>query len=82
MPNDGDPKDERAPRWKFAIVVWIAIFPAILGLNYLMKPIWEEWEMWQKILFNSVVEVPYAVFFVIPFLQEVFKSWLVNDKYC
>ena len=75
------PKRDETPRWKFAILVWIAIFPAITGLNYLMEPVWKDWEIWQKLLFSVSVEVPYAVFLAIPFLQWLFKGWLKEGEW-
>ena len=80
MPSPG-PKDERTPRWKFAIIVWLAIFPAVLLLNHLMKPIWQDWEIWQKVLFVTLTEIPYAVFFAIPLMQKIFKGWLKNGEW-
>ena len=69
-------RKESTPKWKFAIVVWLAIFPAVCLVNYLLKPVTEGWPLWSKILLVSIIEVPYAVYLGIPALQKVFKSWL------
>ena len=75
------PKEESTPRWKFAIVVWLAIFPMITLMNYLLAPYIEGYPIWQKTLLFTVLEIPYAVFFAIPVLQRVFKPWLKDQKW-
>ena len=75
MPKPG-PKEEETPKWKFAVIVWLAIFPAVCLVNYLLEPVTEGWPLWSKILLISLIEVPYAVYLGIPFLQKVFRGWL------
>ena len=81
MSSKPGPKDEATPKWKFAIIVWLGIFPGVLAINYLMAPFWKDWAIWQKILLVSLIEVPYAVFFAIPTLQNIFKDWLKDGQW-
>ena len=69
-------RKESTPKWKFAIVVWLAIFPAVCLTNYLLEPVTKDWPLWATILLISLIEVPYAVYLGIPALQKVFKPWL------
>lgn len=64
-------------RWKFAIVVWLAIYPLITTVfavfgKYLMQidplPL--------RTLIITAVLVPIMVFLLIPFLQKVLGKWL------
>jgi antibiotic biosynthesis monooxygenase (ABM) superfamily enzyme len=73
------PPTQRPPRWKFAVVVWLAIYPLVtlfFGLfgNHLMAihplPI--------RTLVITLVLVPLMVFGLIPLLQRVLHKWLTK----
>ena len=70
------PKEEKAPRYRFAIIVWVAIYPAVTLAQWLLGPIMTDWPVPLKTLVISVIEIPYAVFFAIPWLQKQFSGWL------
>ena len=78
--STGQKRDE-TPRWRFAIIVWIAIFPMITLTQYLLDPLIKDWAIWQKTLLLTLIEIPYAVFFALPILQGVFKGFLKNRKW-
>ena len=74
-------KREKTPRWKFAIIVWIAIYPAVTLAQYILAPVTTNWSIPSRTLVLSLLEVPYAVFFAIPLLQNLFKGWLKSGKW-
>lgn len=67
-------------RWKTAIIIWIGIYPTItlvlatLGQYILPLPI----PIYIKTIPITLVVVPIMTFLVLPFLQKVFRTWLMN----
>ncbi|MGB3617605.1 MAG: hypothetical protein WBA12_05755 [Catalinimonas sp.] len=78
---DPSPKEDKAPRYRFAVIVWLAIYPAVTLLQYLLGPLMKDWPVPLKTLLISVLEVPYAVFFALPLLQKVFEGWLKHGTW-
>ena len=64
------------PRWKSAIVVWLAIYPSLTFLLWLAGPTIAHWPLELRTLAATAVLVPWMVFFMIPFLQRLLASWL------
>ena len=78
---DPSPKEDKAPRYRFVVIVWLAIYPAVTLLQWLLGPLMEGWPVPLKTLLISVIEIPYAVFFAIPLLQKWFKGWLKHGTW-
>jgi antibiotic biosynthesis monooxygenase (ABM) superfamily enzyme len=64
------------PRWKFAVVVWLAIYPSLTLLVWLAGPEIAHWPLPLRTLVFTVVLVPWMVFFALPMLQRLLGSWL------
>ena len=75
------PKEEKAPRYRFAVIVWIAIYPAVTVAQWLLGPLMTDWPVPLKTLVISLIEIPYAVFFAIPWLQKQFSGWLKHGNW-
>jgi len=69
----------KPPKWKTAIVIWLAIYPLItllffFGGEYLVLidplPL--------RTLMITLIAVPIMVFILIPVLQKALKSWLTK----
>ena len=64
------------PKWKIAVLIWLAIYPSItllfllLGKQLLLIP------LPLRTLAVTVVLVPLMVFVLLPALQKLFRSWL------
>lgn len=64
------------PKWKTAILIWLAIYPSITlflllaGKQLMLLP------LPLRTLVLTAVLVPLMVFILLPFLQRTFKSWL------
>lgn len=69
-------KRTNTPKWKFCIVVWLGIFPAVLFVSSLIHPFTTDWELWQRVLLITLFEVPFSVWVSIPVLQYIFREWL------
>jgi antibiotic biosynthesis monooxygenase (ABM) superfamily enzyme len=64
------------PRWKFAVVVWLAIYPSLTLLVWLVGPKIAHWPLALRTLVFTVVLVPWMVFLALPALQRLFRPWL------
>ena len=64
------------PRWKFAIVVWLAIYHSLTFLLWLAGPTLAHWPLEIRTLAATAVLVPWMVFFMIPFIQRLLAPWL------
>jgi hypothetical protein len=64
------------PRWKFAVVVWLAIYPSLTLLVWLAEPEIAHWPLALRTLVFTVVLVPWMVFLALPVLQRLLGSWL------
>ena len=64
------------PRWKTAIVVWIAIYPSITVLLWLAGPLLMQLPLMLRTLALTGTLVPLLVFVLLPFLQKRLGRWL------
>lgn len=67
----------RPPRWKFAVVVWLAIYPLVtLFFGFFGGQIMAIHPLPLRTLVITLVLVPLMVFVLIPLLQRVLGKWL------
>ena len=64
------------PRWKFAVVVWLAIYPSLTLILWLVGPAIRDWPVALRTLGLTLVLVPLMVFLLIPGLQRLLRPWL------
>jgi antibiotic biosynthesis monooxygenase (ABM) superfamily enzyme len=64
------------PRWKTAVVVWLAIYPVLTLVLWLAGPAIRDWPVALRTLALTVVIVPLMVYVLIPGLQRLFAPWL------
>jgi antibiotic biosynthesis monooxygenase (ABM) superfamily enzyme len=64
------------PRWKNALLVWVAIYPSISLLSYFAGPWLITLPLLIRTLFLTAILVPLLVFVLLPFLHRVFREWL------
>lgn len=64
-------------RWKLAVIIWIAIYPTITLLFFVLEPILQQITIMPfKTLLLTLIVVPLMVFVLLPFLHKVFAKWL------
>lgn len=68
------------PRWKFAVVVWLAIFPSLTVLLWLVGPTIVHWPLALRTFVLTAVLVPSMVFVMIPALQRLLAPWLGHSQ--
>lgn len=64
------------PRWKFAILVWLAIYPALTLLLWILGPEIRDWPLPLRTLALTVVLVPAMVFVLLPAVRRLLARWM------
>lgn len=53
-------------------IIWTGLYPVLLVVSSLLKPLIGEWHFAIKILVTTLIVVPIMVFFVIPSVRKIF----------
>jgi antibiotic biosynthesis monooxygenase (ABM) superfamily enzyme len=64
------------PRWKTAVLIWLAIYPSITFLLWLAGSRIASWPLPLRTLAITAVLVPVMVFVLIPAIQRLLAPWL------
>ena len=67
---------KQPPKWKFAIMVWIAIYPAITLASFLIGDSIQNLPLAIRTLIMTGILVPLMVFILLPLLAKIMKNWL------
>lgn len=63
-------------KWKFALLVWAFIYPAITILSATVLPLMIDLPAPLKTLVMSLILVPIMAWFYIPYINKKFFDWL------
>lgn len=63
-------------KWKFALLIWSFIYPAISLLSLTLFPLLADFPSAIKSLITSLILVPVMVWLYIPFVNKRFAIWL------
>lgn len=65
-------------RWKFALLVWVFIYPVITLLSMTLVPFFREFNLppYMITLVMSLILVPLMAFVYIPFINKKFFYWM------
>jgi antibiotic biosynthesis monooxygenase (ABM) superfamily enzyme len=66
----------KPPLWKTAVVVWLAIYPSLTFVLWLVGPKIQGWPLAVRTLAVTAVLVPLMVFLLLPGLQRALSPWL------
>jgi antibiotic biosynthesis monooxygenase (ABM) superfamily enzyme len=64
------------PRWKTAVLIWVAIYPSITLLFLVFGDVLLRLPVPVRTLVLTGVLVPLMVFVLLPLLQRLFAGWL------
>ncbi len=64
------------PRWKTAIVVWLAIYPSITLIQWLVGPKIQGWPLALRTFAITAGVVPLMVYLLVPAFQRLLAPWL------
>ena len=67
---------KQTPKWKFSVMVWIAINPAITLLTYLISDKINNLPLPIKTLIMMGILVPLMIFVSLPILRKILGNWL------
>lgn len=67
---------KQPPKWKFAIMVWLAIYPTITLVSLLIGDTIKSWPLPFKTLLMTGILVPLMVFVLLPLLRKLLGDWL------
>ena len=69
---------KQPPKWKFAVMVWLAIYPAITVLQFLIGDVLVRLPVPLRTLILTGILVPLMVFVLLPLLRRLLGSWLTK----
>ena len=75
-PRAAAPRTGAPPRYRQALIVWLAIYPTITLLLELGGPVINDWPLPLRTLALTAVAVPLMVFVLLPTLQRALGGWL------
>lgn len=64
------------PKWKTAVLIWVAIYTSITQLSMLFGPQLQNMALPMRTLIMTAILVPLMVFVLLPALNKLFKPWL------
>ena len=67
---------KQPPKWKFAIMVWLAIYPTITFVSFFIFYTIKNWPLPLKTLLMTGILVPLMVFVLLPLLRKLLGDWL------
>nr|WP_298659888.1 hypothetical protein [uncultured Flavobacterium sp.] len=67
---------KQPPKWKFAIMVWLAIYPTITLVTFFIGDYIKQLPLPLKTLLLTGILVPLMVFILLPLLRNVLGNWL------
>ncbi len=63
-------------KWKFALMVWIAIYPAITVASFLLGDLIKDLALPVRTFIMTGILVPLMVYVLLPLLRKLFGAWL------
>lgn len=67
---------KQPPKWKFAVVVWLAIYPTITLVSFFIGDYIKNFPLYIKTLIMTGMLVPLMVFVLLPMLRKILGNWL------
>jgi antibiotic biosynthesis monooxygenase (ABM) superfamily enzyme len=70
---------QKPPKYKTAIMIWLAIYPSVTVLFYLLGDKIAGLPIFIRTLVLTLILVPLMVFILLPILQRLMKGWLMKE---
>ena len=58
-------------RHQMAVMIWLAVLPTLLVLNYALGSVTGDWPIWARTCVLATVAVPIVIYGLMPQLQRV-----------
>ena len=78
-PSQVAPRPPGFVRWRFALLNLVAVYPLITVLLYILMPMTDGWEMWQRTLLLAPLMIVSIVYGIGPFLHKHF-GWFLRPQ--
>jgi antibiotic biosynthesis monooxygenase (ABM) superfamily enzyme len=75
----GQPGVAPPPRYKMALVTWIAIFPLITAIAAITGPLIKELPLALRLAITTGLTVPLMTWVVMPRVTRLLRGWLYPD---
>lgn len=66
------------PRWKQAVVIWVAFFPTNLLFTWLLAPLLGHWPLALRVLVSTLLLTPLMTYLVLPRVTALLQPWLLG----
>lgn len=76
----GDSTPVTPPRYKTALLVFLGLYPLVLGIGFVLDPWLVGLPKPIQVFLSLTVSVPLMVYFVLPTLTRIFRPWLQSPK--
>lgn len=73
-------KVQGPPKWKMAIITWIAVYPMVIALLYFYGALFPTLVLPLKVLLVTLTLVPLLTWVLMPNLTKLFKSWIFKNN--
>ena len=67
---------KQPPKWKFAVIVWLAIYPTITLVTFIIGDFIQKFPLPIKTLIMTGILVPLMIFVLLPLLRKILGNWL------
>ncbi|WP_027003995.1 hypothetical protein [Hugenholtzia roseola] len=64
------------PKHKTALLIWIAVYPSITVLSWLLEDILVLLPIYLRTLLLTLILVPLVVYLLLPLLTRLLQKWL------
>jgi antibiotic biosynthesis monooxygenase (ABM) superfamily enzyme len=71
-----DPPQGSVPRYKTAVIIWLAIYPALTLTLALLSPVLAPLPLFLRTLILTALLVPIMVYVLVPTVQRLLAGWL------
>ncbi|MER9851459.1 hypothetical protein NKJ55_29940 [Mesorhizobium sp. M0106] len=66
----------RFSRLRFAVLVLLGVYPLITAILYVVFPLTQEWQIWQRTLVIAPLMVSIMIWGLIPGVQRAFRGFI------
>lgn len=64
------------PKLRSLIVVWLAIYPSVLGAMTLLRPVTGEMPLPVQVLIMTAIVVPFVFLVLVPLINRSLARWV------
>lgn len=67
-------------RWRLALLNFLAVYPLITALIYVIFPLTDGWTIWQRTLLLAPIMIAFMVYGIAPRLQRHFGGFITGTS--